>query len=560
MADRRASRASVLIAGVVAGALLLTAVPQGQQIQGRSRGQVSVPQVPTVAAPRVPTIGGPQVPQSVTSYRPINPARLEAFMEASRRGLNYLPGEVLVKFKDGVNAEGQTRALQTLGSGQTADTIEWAGVVAVVRDKSQLDAYILADQLRNQPEVEYAEPNFIGKIDPSERAAITAPATFSSVGALHARTMAASVAGVPTDTDYVNYQWNFQLISMPNAWDIQPGGRNDLIVAVIDTGITGTTGSMTYPIWTGSSFQNLTMPYAPNPDLPVSRHTLAKDYIGVNVPGAPLVDLDGHGTHVSGTIGEATNNALLVSGMAYNVKIMPLKVCAEYWDVMIGRGIAGTPGFGSSFGCAYSDIAAAVQYAVDNGARVMNISIGGTSTSTTMQNALVYAANRGAFISLSMGNSYESGNPTMYPASYAASIDGVMSVAAVGFNSAKSYYSSAGSYCEIAAPGGDTRSGVGRTDRGLIWQSTLIGSDLSGLIPRFDRYDKQAYQGTSMAAPHVAGLAALLMSQMPSLTGVQVERIIRQTAKDLGPAGRDDSFGYGIIQPRAALFGYGIRK
>ena len=194
MAERRASRASVLIAGGVAGALLLTAGPQGQQIQGRSRGQVSVPQVPTVAAPRVPTIGGPQVPQSVTSYRPINPARLEAFMEASRRGLNYLPGEVLVKFKDGVNAEGQTRALQTLGSGQTADTIEWAGVVAVVRDKSQLDAYILADQLRNQPEVEYAEPNFIGKIDPSERAAITAPATFSSVGLLFQPVMAALFA------------------------------------------------------------------------------------------------------------------------------------------------------------------------------------------------------------------------------------------------------------------------------------------------------------------------------------------------------------------------------
>jgi serine protease len=80
------------------------------------------------------------------------------------------------------------------------------------------------------------------------------------------------------------------------------------------------------------------------------------------------------------------------------------------------------------------------------------------------------------------------------------------------------------------------------------------------VIPRFDRYDKQPFQGTSMAAPHVAGLAALLMSQMPSLTGAQVEKIIRMTAKDLGTKGKDDSFGYGLIQPRAALYGYGISR
>jgi serine protease len=250
--------------------------------------------------------------------------------------------------------------------------------------------------------------------------------------------------------------------------------------------------------------------------------------------------------------------------MAYNVRIMPLKVCASYWDVMIARGLAGIPGFAPSTaaGCAYSDMSAAVQYAADNGARVMNLSIGGTSGSTTLQSALQYAAGKGAFISISMGNEYEDGNPTVYPASYASGIDGVMSVASIGYNSAKAYYSSTGSYCEIAAPGGDVRSGSGRVDGGLIWQSTLLSADHSSSLtaPRFDRYDKQGYQGTSMSAPHVAGLAALLMSQMPSLRGGQVEQIIRTTAKDLGTPGRDDSFGYGLIQPRTALYGYGIRR
>ena len=433
-----------------------------------------------------------------------------------------------------------------------------------MRDATQPNAWILADRLKSQPEVEYAEPNFIAWIDPGERVPMPSPPPRPAVSATRPnRGSVSAIAGVPTDPDYAAYQWNFQLINMPSAWDIQAGGRSDLIVAVIDTGITGSTGTLTYPIWTGSTFQTLSMPYAPNPDLPVSRQIGPKDYIGVNVPGAPLVDLDGHATHVSGTIGEAANNAVLVSGMAYNVRIMPIKVCAQYWDLMISRGLAGTPGFATFdplLGCAYSDMAAAVHYAVDNGARVLNISIGGTSSSTTMQNALIYGASKGAFISISMGNNFESGNPTIYPAFYAASIDGVMSVAAVGSNSARAFYSSTGSYCEIAAPGGDSHSGAGRTDGGTIWQSTLIGTDLSGLIPRFDRYDKQAFQGTSMAAPHVAGLAALLMSQMPSLTGAQVEKIIRMTAKDLGTKGKDDSFGYGLIQPRAALFGYGISR
>ena len=580
MLDRRVSlnvRLAVTAAGVAAAFVLLTAVPEGQQQRGKATpGGVIAPQVPTVSAPRInpPTVGVPDARQSspigvvadslAQKVTWVNAAQMEGVVRASQLGLNYVPGEVLVKFRDGVDTGGQSRVLQTTGSTQTPDTLEWAGGFAIVRDKAQPNSYALAEQLKALPEVEFAEPNFIAYIDPIERPAIATPQPLPSQPLLRPnRGSNASVpTGVPTDADYAAYQWNFHLINMPGAWDIQAGGSHDIIVAVIDSGITATTGTMVYPVWTGSSFQTLSMPYAPNPDLPVSRLVSDKDYIGPLVPGRPHVETDGHATHVSGTIGEATNNSLLVSGMAYNVRIMPVKVCSSFWDRMIFRAQNGITGFdpNSNTSCTFANIAAGIDYAVANGARVMNISLGGESQSTTIQTALINAAAQGAFISISMGNDFEDGNATSYPAAYAASIDGVMSVASVGFNSAKAWYSSTGAHCEIAAPGGDNRSGAGRVDRGLVWQSTLLGTDLTGLMPRFDRYDKQPYQGTSMAAPHVAGLAALLMSQMPTLTGAQVERIIRATATDLGTTGKDNSFGHGLIQPRRALFGYGISR
>jgi serine protease len=199
---------------------------------------------------------------------------------------------------------------------------------------------------------------------------------------------------------------------------------------------------------------------------------------------------------------------------------------------------------------------------VDNGARVLNISISGTSQSTTLLNALQYAVGRGAFIAVSMGNRFEDGNAAGYPAAYAPSLNGLMSVGATAKTLAKAFYSSTGTHAEIAAPGGDSRVGVGTTDQGRIWQSTLLFGDISPFltIPRFDRYDKDGYQGTSMASPHVAGLAALLLSQVPSLTPAQLESIISSTARDIGLVGRDDAFGHGLIQPRTALFGRGILR
>jgi serine protease len=559
------------IASAVAVLIVAAASPSADQnpVQGVRVPSVSVPRVPTpgtpgsnidpVAGPRAAVQGGP---------RRLTAARAEAFVEAARRGLDYLPGEVVMKFRSGMGAASMQRALDAVSSRPDANGLEWHGSVALLRDPSQPDAHQLAAQLSAQPEVEFAEPNYIARISPLEKqfsvggAPATPPATPSGFG----RVKSFRTTGTPSDTDFGAYQWNFNLINMPAAWDVVPGGSADLIVAVVDTGITLAAQTMTFPLWTGSAIQNVQMAFAVNPDLPAGRLVSPRDYAFLD-PQGPVVDMEGHGTHVSGTIGQATNNSFLVAGMAYNVKIMPVKVCNGYWELMIVRAQNGQTGFISSDsgGCSFVDMSDGIRYAADNGAKVINLSIGGPSQSTLLRDALAYAVSRGVFVAISAGNDFEDGNPTMYPARYAIDFEGVMSVASLAKNSAKAFYSSTGSWVEIAAPGGDSRQGTGTTDRGMIWQSTVLTADsvagsLGVIRPRFDRYDKQNYQGTSMASPHVAGLAALIMSQAPGISPAAVERIIRNTAKDIGDPGRDTHFGSGLIQPRTALYGYSVNR
>jgi serine protease len=462
--------------------------------------------------------------------------RALAFVEAVDQKLDYVPGEVLVKFKDGVTVVGQQRALMALRSRPDVRDLRWVGDVALFTDQRERDATILAAQLSAQPEVAYAEPNVL----------------------YH-------TTSTPNDPSFSSLQWNFTALDLPRAWDINPGATDKVTVAVVDTGITTVNQAFTFPTWNGQAIQNVSVPFSVNPDLGTGRLVSPRDFVFWN---GPVLDMQGHGTHVSATIGEDTNNALAEAGVAYNVKIMPVKVCLGFWEIQFVLSASGYRGFAprDAAGCPSDAIANGIRYAADNGAKIINLSVGGPNlrvqgpggANSIIREALLYAVARGVFVALSAGNGNEDGNPIEYPAVFAATINGVMSVGAVGPSLTHAFYSSAGPYVEIAAPGGNSREGG---IAGEIWQATIWKDDSDPAtvrFPRFDRYYETPLQGTSMASPHVAGIAALIMSQGVT-SPAAVEALIKATARDLGTPGRDNEYGFGLIQPRAALRGVGVK-
>jgi subtilisin family serine protease len=311
----------------------------------------------------------------------------------------------------------------------------------------------------------------------------------------HIHTMPLPAAqGAPNDPLYP-LQWAYPRINAPPAWNGAAG--SPITVAVLDTGV-----DLTHPELAGRVLQ------------------------GANfvTPGGSAQDDNGHGTHVAGIVAAAGGNGAGGVGMDWNARILPVKVA---------------DGAGS---LSSEDWLNGLAYAAQNGARVVNMSFGGTTYSQAEQDAVTDAWNRGVIIVASAGNSGDNGNPVEYPAGY----DHVLSVAAVGSDNLHAYYSAANRFVDITAPGGNARSGGDPNDRFII--STWAQNIASNFQPG---YAKEI--GTSQAAPFVSGLAALLLAQRPSLTNDAVVSRIETTATDLGPRGRDDQFGFGLINVAAAL-------
>ncbi|MBP1992834.1 S8 family peptidase [Paenibacillus eucommiae] len=212
----------------------------------------------------------------------------------------------------------------------------------------------------------------------------------------------------------------------------------------------------------------------------------------------------GHGTHVTGVISAVVNNNLGVAGMTWYNKVMPVKVLDQ-----------------SGAGSTYS-VAEGIIWATDHGAKVINMSLGNYADSSFLHDAIRYAFDRDVVLIAASGN--DNTEQPGYPAAYPE----VLAVAATDAQNNRASFSNYGDYIDVAAPG-------------VNIASTYLGNQYAAL------------SGTSMASPHVTALAALIRSTNPNLKNTEVYDVIRQTAQDLGPAGKDNDFGYGIIDVVQAL-------
>jgi serine protease len=296
-------------------------------------------------------------------------------------------------------------------------------------------------------------------------------------------------------------QWHMEQIRAPEAW--ARGNGEGAVVAVIDTGVAwkDAKGAKQLPDLAGTTFVE------------------GESFI-VGLPEG--LDDHAHGSHVAGTIAQTTNNGVGVTGVAFGATIMPLKVLSKD-----GRGSVG-------------GIANAIRYAADHGAQVINMSLGGPLPSKVLAKAIEYAHDKGVITVCAAGN--ERRSKVGYPAANKHAV----AVSAVDQARELTWYSNWGKDIDVAAPGGDTRAdknGDGHPDG--VLQNTIKIQDPSGS-------DYLWFQGTSMASPHAAGVAALIVG-----AGVtnpdEVERIMKATAVHPGKAKWDERYGAGIVDAAAAV-------
>jgi serine protease len=511
-------------------------------------------------------VGLPAVDEGIVPDYSHTPVSVEARQRAAIRtalrsdgvsssGARYDRGSVIVKFRDQASTSARMAAVASAShTAAIASRLSYANFDIVTIDPNE-DAEAAASALGARPEVEYAQP------------------------AYRVHTMF-----VPNDPYYkpspqfTPGQWNLTLIGLEQAWDIQPLAGSTITVAVLDTGMAYMNATLTPNIPAFVDDQGVhypalgpvTIPYSAATQLVAPQRIVAPhDFIWDN--NTPL-DFDGHGTHVSGTIGQLTNDGIDTAGVAFNVKLMPVKVIDSVWDDLFGAPNVGTD----------AQVARGIRYAADNGAKVINMSIGRTGppdTAPVVEDALRYAVSKGVFVAIAAGNDYENGNPKEVFAEIASRISGAVSVASVDRNatvgdrkcadtatspSCHAYYSSVASWIELSAPGGSDR-GFGKD--GFVWQQTFDFTKVETYLlppsqygpPRFDVLGVVGYIGTSQATPHVTGLAAMVMQQGVT-DPAAVEAVLERFATDLGTPGRDDMYGYGLIDARASLRGLGIAR
>lgn len=458
-----------------------------------------------------------------------------ASVEALRVEDDFVPGDLIVRFKDSSAELGPRAAalsLQAVTGEPGRATLLRLGDVD--QRKAAFSALGIASVSKSKTLSDSADPKLQLKHD-----------TIQTVKALRLREDVVSADlnyirkpfQTPSD-EFYPFQWHYPLLNLPQAWDITTG-NSSVVVAVADTGVL-----MNHPDLNGRlcTATDDCRGYDFISDLSIS---LDGDGIDSNPDdpgdGSTAGSSSFHGTHVAGTIGAESNTSGSGSGVAgvtWSSRIMPLRVLGQ--------------GGGTSYDMMQSLLYAA-GLANDSGdvpvktADIINLSLGGGGSSQTEQDVFNQVRAQGVIVVAAAGN--ESSSLPSYPASY----EGVISVSAVDMHKNLSYYSNTGTGIDVAAPGGDTSVDTNGDGFGDGVLSTL-GDDSGATIENI--YDFN--QGTSMAAPHMAGVVALMKAEHPTLTPGDIDALISAGAitEDLvgdGAAVRNNNFGYGLIDAHKAV-------
>ena len=388
----------------------------------------------------------------------------------------------------------------------------------------------LVGKYRSDPNIEVVEPNYIVSIleeaTPSSKQATGSSSPTTSSPAPPPTTTATTTLSVPNDPYYSSTGswgqaypdlWGIKKINPEPAWD-QTKGSASIIVAGIDTGVDRNHEDIKDNMWVNTA-------EIPNNGIDDDHNGYIDDYYGwdwANNDNDPMDD-HGHGTHTVGTIAAVGNNGIGVVGVNWTSRIMALKFLSSGGSGYIDDGIA------------------ALQYAADMGARVSSNSWGCGCQDLATEDAIRYEHDKGMVMVAAAGNS--SADALDFSP---ASADYAVTVAASDPNDALAYFSNWGEKIDVAAPGVDVLS--------LRAPNTDMYGDGNHFVPNGDPSAKYyRASGTSMATPHVAGLAALLLAKNPTLTNEEIRQIIRRGADDLGTAGKDASFGYGRINAAGSM-------
>jgi serine protease len=413
---------------------------------------------------------------------------------AGARAAGYVPDEVIVHYEDGT------------GGGVAADVAESAGAEPIAELPGGSEQLQIEDgdsvretiaELREDPNVKYAVPNW----------------------------RAHAAAEAPNDPD-ARRQWNMfgpYGINLVDAWTLAEGlgarGGGGAVVALLDSGV---------------AYERYKR-YRRAPDL--RRSTFVHPWDFIQRDRHPN-DVYGHGTHVAGTIAQTTNNGIATAGIAYNAKIMPLRVLDSQ-------------GEGDS-----AEIARAIRYAVRHRADVINLSLEfppevRSAEIPDVVSALHLARRRGVVVVAAAGNQ------TDIAVAYPARVPSVIAVAATTIDGCQADYSNSGDDLDVSAPGG----GADAPNTDSVWDAAHCNPDSLGkpiIQQTFTRGIQhfglpRDYEGTSMAAPHVSAIAALLIATKrlgPNPSPREVEARIEETAR---PTDRPDRYGAGLVDAAAAL-------